>query len=1221
MPSRSDMLRRATLLTTTVVLGSLVAGGLWLTGSESGLQTAAQLAGSASGGQLQIEQASGRLLGPLAIGMLRWETPDLQIRAEQIELDWSPGALLQGRLQIAELRASLIHIISAPSSQPTPPPTDLTLPAAVDIEKLTISRVEYGSVLATGEISGRLGSDGKAHRLSDFKAELAGTTLNGEATLGGLAPLPLTARLDVSSQLDQRPLALSLSATGPLERIAISAIAQQGIEGQANVVLTPFATASFSTAQIALDNIDPAAWQAGAPAARLSLRADLGPKGDGVAGNFTLNNSQPGPLDRQRLPLDKLSGRLDWQGESAKLEALQAALAGNGELTGHGQWQAGTLNLELTAKQLDAARIVSTLRSTRLKGTISTALNAERQAVKLDLKDEKFSIQAEASHASATVTLPKLEITAGTARLAASGELSLASPMSFKADGELARFDPSRFAKVPAAQINARFKTQGKLEPRPVIDGQFELQDSQLAGQPFAGHGQLSIDWPRVPKADIRLSAGTNHLTAKGAYGNPGDVLAIKLDAPQLAPYGLEGGISGHFSLAGSGPQTKLSGQLQAARLGRVGLGRLSGLALKLEAGGEASSPLLIDLSIAQLTTPDQPALAKAVLLRGEGSNQSHRLRASADLFGKNQLTLAAAGGLDKIGAGAQWLGQLLEARIKGEDKARNLQLTAPAPLKLGADGWSLGPAKLGGDPLDWQATLQAAADRQKMHASLNAKGTRVGLIEAELDAGMLGAWSLNGAAPWQGKLKMAIADLGWLAELIGDGWQSEGRFNGELKLAGTPDHPVSSGRFRGEKLALRLPEQALNLVNGDLAVDLDDNLLRVRQLTFDSLLQPLPRPLRLAGKEEIASLTQRPGRLEISGEMRVDRSKGADNAFLDIHLDRLGAFQLPDQWVAVSGDGRLTLKGDTLGAKGKLLVDAGYWQLAPSGAPRLSDDVIIKRPGNEQPATSLRPKLDLDISTDLGKNFLFKGAGLSSRLVGDLRLRASGRDLPRATGSIRARDGRFDAYGQQLAIERGILTFQGLLDNPALDVRAVRKGLSVEAGVQISGTVQRPLVKLISDPDLPDAEKLAWLVLGHGPESMGAGDATVLLGAAGGLLGSSSGNLVQQLKKTFGIDEFGVRQGEIGGSGSRQPTSRVAGSTVDTTAATGNQIFSVGKRLSSNALLSYEQSMGRAESIVKLTVNLTRQVSIIGRAGSDNALDIFYTLTFGRAQRRPPPP
>lgn len=183
--------------------------------------------------------------------------------------------------------------------------------------------------------------------------------------------------------------------------------------------------------------------------------------------------------------------------------------------------------------------------------------------------------------------------------------------------------------------------------------------------------------------------------------------------------------------------------------------------------------------------------------------------------------------------------------------------------------------------------------------------------------------------------------------------------------------------------------------------------------------------------------------------------------------------------------------------------------------------------------------------------------------------------------------------------------------------MRAVRKGLAVEPGVQLSGTARKPVVKLISDPDLPDAEKLAWLILGHGPESVGAGDASVLLAAAGGLLGNEAGGLVQQLKRTFALDEFGVRQGNLDGSEARQPGSRVVAASVDTGASTGNQILTVGKRLSNNATLSYEQSLGTAESIVKLSIALTRRLTLVGRAGSNNAVDLFYTLTWGQPPRR----
>ncbi|HSG23285.1 MAG TPA: hypothetical protein VLA64_10065, partial [Azonexus sp.] len=134
------MLRRALLLTTTALIGGLIGSAFWLASTESGLQTSVQLLSQASAGRLNIEQASGRLLGPLKIETLSWETPDLQVRAEQIHLDWSPDALLHSGLQIAELSLGKLHITSAPNSQPTPAPETLLLPVTVNVQKLTISR-------------------------------------------------------------------------------------------------------------------------------------------------------------------------------------------------------------------------------------------------------------------------------------------------------------------------------------------------------------------------------------------------------------------------------------------------------------------------------------------------------------------------------------------------------------------------------------------------------------------------------------------------------------------------------------------------------------------------------------------------------------------------------------------------------------------------------------------------------------------------------------------------------------------------------------------------------------------------------------------------------------------------------------------------------------------------------------------------------------------------
>ena len=169
---------------------------------------------------------------------------------------------------------------------------------------------------------------------------------------------------------------------------------------------------------------------------------------------------------------------------------------------------------------------------------------------------------------------------------------------------------------------------------------------------------------------------------------------------------------------------------------------------------------------------------------------------------------------------------------------------------------------------------------------------------------------------------------------------------------------------------------------------------------------------------------------------------------------------------------------------------------------------------------------------------------------------------MPRATGSIRTVGGRFDAYGQKLAIERGIINFQGLIDNPGLNIRAVRGNLPVEAGVEVTGTARRPVVRLVSDPEVPDAEKLSWLVLGHAPDQQRGQDSAVLLAAAQTILGGQDGGPLKAVQRGLGIDEFGISSGRLDGSGQQQ-TSRIASTTgFGPSDTTTGQIVSVGKRL-----------------------------------------------------------
>ena len=63
----------------------------------------------------------------------------------------------------------------------------------------------------------------------------------------------------------------------------------------------------------------------------------------------------------------------------------------------------------------------------------------------------------------------------------------------FSATGELERFNPSRFARVPAAMLNGTFPPAAVCAPScPVVEAQFVPRDSRLAGQPLTGRGDPS---------------------------------------------------------------------------------------------------------------------------------------------------------------------------------------------------------------------------------------------------------------------------------------------------------------------------------------------------------------------------------------------------------------------------------------------------------------------------------------------------------------------------------------------------------------------------------------------------------------------------------------------------------------------------------------------------------------------------------------------------------
>jgi len=93
------------------------------------------------------------------------------------------------------------------------------------------------------------------------------------------------------------------------------------------------------------------------------------------------------------------------------------------------------------------------------------------------------------------------------------------------------------------------------------------------------------------------------------------------------------------------------------------------------------------------------------------------------------------------------------------------------------------------------------------------------------------------------------------------------------------------------------------------------------------------------------------------------------------------------------------------------------------------------------------------NVHIDLGHHFRFRGANANLKLGGAINI-ISEPDKPlRALGDIHMLDrSTYEAFGRKLNIEKGSFAFNGPIDNPGINILAIRRNQEVEAGVTVTG-------------------------------------------------------------------------------------------------------------------------------------------------------------------------
>ena len=466
-------------------------------------------------------------------------------------------------------------------------------------------------------------------------------------------------------------------------------------------------------------------------------------------------------------------------------------------------------------------------------------------------------------------------------------------------------------------------------------------------------------------------------------------------------------------------------------------------------------------------------------------------------------------------------------------------------------------------DALDARATfVSTRAGRANGTVTIGAVS---GAVEGKFDAD----------APLRLAVHGELASLAVFQPWFGTTAAIDGRVTLDVSAEGKLREPLWSGRLEGAALSIDAPQYGMHVSDGTLRAHLAPT-----GVVIDAL--------RFAGGD---------GTFEASGEIALP---GADNDVatrVTWKADRFRIANRPDLHFVVDGNGTITLENHRVALGGKIGIVEGHVEFERSPTGKLASDIVIEgEPRAARESATQNVPLALDVEVDLGNRLTFVGEGLDARLAGRIHVTTDASGNLRASGVIRTVNGTYIAFGQKLTIDRGRVIFDGPIDNPALDVVALRKNLAVEAGVQLSGTVKVPQVKITSNPPVPENEALAWLVTGQGLNGTGRVDYAALSAASAALLGRNGKPITAQIAQRLGLDEISLQNSSSATSGAQ---------------GTGSQVVVFGKRISDRLSLGYEQGLSLASSAVRLEYALSRRITLRAEAGTTSGVAIVYRRSF----------
>ena len=1141
-----------------------------------------------------------------------------------------------------------------PAASSPPESLELPLSMVIDRLAIAALEVDSGgTVIAASDVELGYVGDPSGHHVRALRLNSKLGSINADIDLAMQRPFGLHGRIGFARADAHSPVDASIALGGDLATPSLAIRATVGktvIDGGAT--LRPFDTSWLPTLSLTASPSDLAQFNAAWPRTQLSLTGNGATASDGtIAGHVEIVNTSPGTLTEQLLPIRRAESAFRVEDRELRLTGLRIAVAGGGNATGSATVGADRAEVDLALSAVDLRAIHRPLRSTRLAGTVRAQIEQNAVSAKAMLREKELTLALDLVQREGRIDLRQFRAEARGGSLSGNGRFALNGAMIFAVNARAAHLNPAGFGDFVSASIDAEIAASGALQPQWSADVRFNVDPrSRLRGLPLAGDGHLMAKPTGVRDVGVRLRVASNALQVAGAFGQSGDRLDFTLDAPRLKQIdpALDGKLSATGWVSGSIAAPAVSFDLHGTALAAGEGYSIASIDATARITGENDGQAQVDIVAKELAAP-QGSLASASL-RVQGTMAAHDAQFTAT-GQKIDALLKVRGGWHG-GEHPQWQGSVLAFEQRGDIP---VTLTRPITLELGRDNARVSDVNLNvgtghltvryfrweghrfssdGEftaiPASLPLKLSAVADNvsstllvggdwsivasPRMNgvlrvrreagdlASKDITGLSLGLTAFDAEArfsndaltAMLSATSaqfgtgkvrLDVAPPAGGDggtldrraqarivASFELASLKAVEVFTGTNAVIDGRLRANLEGRGTLDALALTGQIDGDGLRIDAPQYGVAVRDGRLRAELRNDELKVSELM----------------------LTAGGGQFTATGSLPLRRDL-AGSSTLQWKADKFTLLNRPDQRLVLDGSGVLTWEAKRIALTGSLRAEEGHFEFATKDTTSLGDDVLVK--GRQAVALENRRgspakvPLKLDLDLDLGPRLTVIGYGFDSRLDGRIKVTTADDGTLLAHGKVTAINGTYLAFGQKLALERGDLYFNGPIDNPGLDVLALRKNLPVEVGVAISGTARTPIAQLTSNPPLPDGDKLSWLVLGHGPDTTAGNENQALQSAAavlfGSTIGASSGS---SLASKVGLDDVSIHGRASGAEG---------------------QVVSFGKRIADRLYIAFDQGLTVATNALRLEYTLTRHVMLRAEAGVVSSFGIYYTESF----------